>query len=191
VAFDFDAAIRWARFESGNTLARRSDPELPFLDRVAEAGPELLLDTNVYIDGLQGRAPDVVAELLKLRKSNHSTVALQELMHTVGVLDRSIPGTRTAVRQIAVVVKSIPAHRLFTPDSDTLGRAALLAGILCRRQGYGSAERFRSLQDCTLFLQAQKLGFTVLSANVRDFDCLLQLIPTGRVLLYRATAASL
>src|SRR5262249_20886506 len=142
------------------------------------------------IDGLQGRAPDVVAELLKVRKANHSTVALQELMHSIGALDSGHPGSGDAIKQIAVVVKSIPAHRLFTPDADTLGRAALLSGILCRRQGYGSAERFRALQDCTLFLQAHKLGFTVLSANLRDFDCLLQLIPRGRVLLYRPTAVA-
>jgi hypothetical protein len=37
-----------------------------------------------------------------------------------------------------------------------------------------------------LFLQAQKLGFTVLTANIADFDILLQLIPTGRALLYRS-----
>jgi phage I-like protein len=36
-----------------------------------------------------------------------------------------------------------------------------------------------------LFLQAQKLGFAVLTANIADFDYLLQLIPAGRVLLYR------
>jgi hypothetical protein len=30
------------------------------------------------------------------------------------------------------------------------------------------------------------MGFTVLTANVSDFDYLLQLIPTGRALLYRS-----
>jgi hypothetical protein len=29
------------------------------------------------------------------------------------------------------------------------------------------------------------LGFTVLTANIVDFDILLQLLPAGRVLLYR------
>ena len=36
-----------------------------------------------------------------------------------------------------------------------------------------------------LFLQAQKLGLVVLTANVSDYDILLQLIPTGRALFYR------
>jgi hypothetical protein len=36
-----------------------------------------------------------------------------------------------------------------------------------------------------LFLQAQKLGLVVLTANVSDYDLLLQLIPAGRTLFYR------
>ncbi len=41
--------------------------------------------------------------------------------------------------------------------------------------------------DCVLFVQALKLGFTVLTANIGDFDLLLQLIPGGRALFYRRT----
>jgi hypothetical protein len=36
-----------------------------------------------------------------------------------------------------------------------------------------------------LFPQAQKVGVVVLTANVSDYDILLQLIPTGRALFYR------
>lgn len=186
-AFDFDAAVRWARFDTGKTLTRRKDEELPFLGGSAEAGQELLLDTCVYIDGMQGRAPDVIADLLELRIANHSTVAVQELMHTVGVLDPGHPGTAGAIRQIGLTIKAIRPHRLFSPDPDVLGKAALLAGMLCRLQGYQRDHRLRVLQDCVLFLQAQKLGFSVLTANVSDFDYLLQLVPAGRVLLYRTT----
>jgi hypothetical protein len=183
--FDFDAAVRWARFDPQRTLSRRADVDLPFVDDQAEAGPELLLDTCVYIDGLQGRAPDSISDLLKVRLSNHSTVAVQELMHTVGVLDPAHPSTKGVIRQIGVVFDGMPAHRIFTPDTDILGRAALLSGILCRLQGYQKYARLRALQDCVLFLQAQKLGFSLLTANVSDFDYLLQLIPTGRMLFYR------
>jgi hypothetical protein len=186
VAFDFDAAVRWARFDPARTLARRDDVELPFVGDIASAGQELLLDTNVYINGIQGRAPDVVAYLLNSRLVNHSTIAIQELMHAVGVLDGRHPSTKTAIGQIAVAIKSMRPHRVFAPDPDVLGRAALLSGILCRLQGYGSTDRFRALHDCVLFLQAQKLGFTLLTANVSDFDYMLQLIPAARVLLYRS-----
>lgn len=184
-AFDFDAAIRWTRFDPGKTLARMKRGQLSFLGDSAEAGQELLLDTCVYIDGLQGRAPDVVADLLYLRLVNHSTVAVQELMHTVGVLDPRHPETKTAIKQIGVTIKGMHPRRVFAADPDVLGKAALLSGILCRLQGYRKDARFRALQDCILFLQAQKLGFSVLTANVGDFDCLLQLIPAGRVLFYQ------
>lgn len=184
--FDFDAAVRWARFDPNRTLARRQDDGLPFVDDRAVAGQELLLDTCVYIDGLQGRAPEVVADLLDIRLSNHSTVAIQELMHTVGVLDPKHPGTKGAVRQIGVTISEMKPHRIFAPDADVLGRAALVSGMLCRLQGYQKDVRLRALQDSILFLQAQKMGFTVLTANVSDFDYLLQLLPAGRVLFYRS-----
>ncbi|MFS8056979.1 DNA-binding protein [Rhizobium sp. BR 317] len=186
--FDVDSALRWARLDPGKTLARRTDEDLPFLSDAAEAGYELLLDTCVYIDGMQGRSPDAVADLLDIRQVNHSTVAIQELMHTVGVLDPGHPGTRGAIGQIKTTIAAMPEHRIFTPDADILGRGAMLSGILCRIQGYHQDARLKALHDCVLFLQAQKLGLTVLTANVRDFDYLLQLMPTSRVLLYRAVA---
>ncbi|WP_426441356.1 type II toxin-antitoxin system VapC family toxin [Bradyrhizobium genosp. P] len=183
--FDFAAALRWARFDPGATLTRRSDHRLPFAGDTPEAGQELLLDTCVYIDGLQGRAPNAVADLLKIRHANHSTIAIQELMHTVGVLDPKHLGTRVAVKQIGTLIANMPSHRIFAPDAEIAGRAALLSGMLCRLQGYQKDHKLRALQDSILFLQAQKAGFTVLTANVADFDYLLQLIPAGRVLFYR------
>ncbi|SMF21296.1 hypothetical protein SAMN02982989_5841 [Xaviernesmea oryzae] len=188
--FDFKAALRWARFDPQHTLARRRDAELPFIGGEAEAGVELLLDTCVYIDGLQGRTPDVVIDLLGVRLSNHSSVAIQELMHTVGALDPKDPRSHGAIRQIGVTISAMRAHRTFVPDADVLGRAALLSGMLCRLQGYRRDARLRALQDCVLFLQAQKLGFTVLTANVSDFDYLLQLVPAGRALFYRVRPMS-
>lgn len=184
--FDFAGSVRWARFDPGKTLARRPDEALPFLQDNVFAGQELLLDTCVYIDGLQGKAPDSVADILELRVNNHSSVAIQELMHTVGVLDPEHPGTRTAIRQIQVVIESMRSHRIFVPDIDVLGRASLLSGMLCRLQGYQRDARLRALHDCILFLQAQKLGLVVLTANVSDFDYLLQLVPSGRVIFYRS-----
>lgn len=150
--FDFDAARQWARFDPQGTLARRSDSELPFVSPGHVAGQALLLDTCVYIDQMQDRSPEILDDLISHRQVNHSTVAIQELMHAVGVLD---------------------------------GRAALLSGMLYRLQGYRGDHRLRALQDCVLFLQAQKLGLVVFTANVSDYDVLLQLIPAGRVLFYR------
>jgi hypothetical protein len=183
--FDVAKARRWARFDPARQLSRRRDAELPFVTADDLAGPPLLLDTGVYIHQLKGQAPAVVENLITTRVVNHSTVAVQELMHTVGVLDPSDPRSRAALKGIEIEIEAIPAHRLFVPDADVLGRAALLAGMLCRLQGYSKDARLKALQDCTLFLQGQKLGFTILTANVAEFDYLLQLIPAGRVLFYR------
>jgi predicted nucleic acid-binding protein len=185
VEFDFDAARRWARLVPQKTLARRADEELPFVNADRIAGQGLLLDTCVYIDQMQDRSPEVLDDLIAQRQVNHSSVAIQELMHTVGVLSPSDARTVGAVAEIGKQIKAMPPHRIFAPDIEVLGRAALLSGILCRLQGYEKDGRLRALQDCVLFLQAQKLGLVVLTANVGDYDILLQLIPAGRALLYR------
>ena len=184
-SFDFDGAIRWARFDPAKALARRTDAELPSVTDGRVAGPALLLDTCVYIDQLQNRSPDIVDRLIATRQVSHSSVAIQELMHTVGVLDPRDRRTQAAVRAIRGLIRAMPLHRVFAPDVDVLGRAALLSGILCRLQRYAGDHKLRALQDSVLFLQAQKLGFTVLTANIVDFDVLLQLLPAGRVLFYR------
>src|SRR6266852_4361100 len=145
----------------------------------------LLLDTSVYIDQMQNRSPQILDDLVAQRQVNHSTVAIQELMHTVGVLNPSDARTAGVITEIGKQIKAMPPHRIFAPDIEALGRAALLSGILCRLQRYEKAGKLRALQDCVLFLQAQKLGLVVLTANVSDYDILLQLIPTGRALFYR------
>lgn len=110
-------------------------------------------------------------------------------MHGVGRLDPAGARTADAIGGVGGLIKAIPAHRLLTPDADTLARAAMLSGMLCRLQGYARDDRLKALHDCVLFLQAQKHGLAVLTANTAEFDILLQLIPAGRVLLYRAETA--
>ncbi len=184
--FDFDAARRWARFDPQTTLTRRSDNELPFVNPGSIGGQGLLLDTCVYIDQMQDRSPQILDDLIAQRQVNHSTVAIQELMHTVGVLNPSDARTATVIDVIGKQIRAMPPHRIFAPDTEVLGRAALLSGILCRLQGYEKDGKLRALQDCVLFLQAQKLGLVVLTANVGDYDILLRLVPAGGVLFYRS-----
>jgi predicted nucleic acid-binding protein len=183
-AFDFDRAVRWAKLDRHVSLSRRRDTELPFLSS-AGPGPSLLFDTCVYIDQIQGKVPVVVDDLIEARLANHSTIAIVEMMHAVGRLDPTDSRTPDAVENIGRAIKLMRPHRLFEPDADIIGRAAILGGILSRVQAHHKDDRLRAINDCILFLQATKLGFTVLSRNIKDFDFLLQLIPTGRVLFYR------
>jgi hypothetical protein len=183
--FDFGAALRWARFDPRKTVARREDGALPFADASRIGGQGLLLDTCVYIDQMQDRTPALLDGLIAARQVNHSSVAIQELMHTVGALNPADPRTAGVIGEIGKQIEAMPAHRILAPDIQVLGRAALLSGILCRLQGYAKDAKLRALQDCVLFLQARKLGLAVLTANVSDYDILLQLLPEGRALFYR------
>nr|WP_205520786.1 DNA-binding protein [Propylenella binzhouense] len=176
---------RALRHDPKATLQRRRDEQLPFVGSEASAGNGLLLDTCVYIDQMQGRAPAVLEVLLSVRTVHHSAIAVQELLHVVGVLDPDDRRSRSVSRAVEKVIEAMPPHRLFTPDIDVSARAALYAGILSRTQGYAKDDRMRLLHDCVLYLQAAKLGLTVLTRNVVDFDLLNQLLPGGRVLFYR------
>ena len=110
-------------------------------------------------------------------------LAASEPQAHVGAPEKRRPPVTCCPR--AAKIEAMPDHRVFAPDAEVLGRAALLAGILSRLQGYARDGRLKALQDCVLFLQARKLGLTVLTANIDEFDLLLQLVPAGRVLFYR------
>lgn len=184
-AFDLDRALRWTE-RRRSARARRSEPELPFVqpDDVGAVGP-VLLDTCVYIDRMRRSAPSAVEALAETGTAFHSATALQELLHGIGALDPLDPRTASVVDRVRRQISGIARHRLQVPDADILGRAALLAGLVCRLQGYARDDRLRALHDCVLFIQALKHGLTVLTANIGDFDILTQLEPRGRVLFYR------
>jgi predicted nucleic acid-binding protein len=148
VEFDFDAARRWARFDPQRTLARRGDDGLAFVNANLIGGQGLLLDTCVYIDQMQDRSPPILDDLIAQRQVNRSSLAIQELMHTVGALNPSDARTAGVFAEIGKQIKAMPPYRIFVPDFDVLGRAALLSGILCRLQGYHKDAKLRALQDC-------------------------------------------
>lgn len=188
MAFDLAESLRRLKPEKRTRpLTRRSDQELPFVDLAQGFGPPLLLDTTVYIDVLQGRAPTEVADLLRLRLINHSTVALGELTHLFGRLDPSHANTKSTLRPIKGVINDIPPHRLSTPPAEVIAEAGIVTGIMARLNGLPKTDKQPFMNDVTLFLQALKMGCTLLSRNITDIDLIGQLVPTGRMLLYRAS----
>jgi hypothetical protein len=164
-------------------LARRADGQLPFVADAPAAGPELLLDTCVYLDMLQGRAPPEVDLLLQARIVNHSTVALAELTHRFGRLDPADARTKPALREIGSVIADIPPHRLAAPSTRAYGEAGILAGLAARLTGRGSS--IDLLNDALLYLDSQESGRVLLTANIAGFDYLDQLLPSGNLLFYR------
>jgi hypothetical protein len=192
LSFDLERALRAVKPQRRRApLVRRAERELPWVQDEAPIGVPLMLDTTVYIDVTSGRSPLDVDALITSRTCNHSTVALAELTHAFGRLDPAHPDTRVALRVVGETVRDIPSHRLHAPDRDVWGRAGMLAGAMLRLSGDKppAAER-RMLNDALLYLHAQKIGCALLTANIRDFDFLNQLIPEGRVILYRRHGAS-
>jgi predicted nucleic acid-binding protein len=188
LSFERARALRRIKPQRIGSLARRPHAELPFVHADGPfSGPQLLLDTCVYIDVLQGNAPWFLRDLLNARICNHSAVCIAEMTHVFGRLDPAHSKTAPTLAKVRAVIESeIRPTRVATPDADDWGSAGILAGVLMRVGGYGRERRQACLNDALLFAQARKYGHTVLTRNRTEFDLLSQMLPDGRVLYYDA-----
>jgi predicted nucleic acid-binding protein len=187
LSFDLAQAERALKPQrAGRALKARGATELRWAAREAKAGRPLMLDATVYLDVLQGRTSAAVDDLLRYRSIFHSAVRLAELTHAFGRLDPAHSGTRKALAALAGAIDEIPRHRLFAPDTDLWGKAGMLAGKALRlgRIPPGQGQERKLLNDSLIYLQARKVGAAVLTRNVRDFDLLEQLAPSGAVIFY-------
>jgi predicted nucleic acid-binding protein len=169
-------------------LARRPAGSLPFVTGSALLGPQLLLDTTVYIDALQSTSPREVNDLITVRVCNHSAVCLAELTHAFGRLAPGHPSTAAALAAVGKVIDGMRPHRIREPSRTVWGTAGILAGMVFRMGGYKTGQERELLNDALIFLQAVESGYVVLTANVGDFDMLGQLVPEGRVLFYNRSS---
>jgi len=187
LSFNRRRAERALKPQARGSLRVRPSNELQWAEGEAKAGLPLLIDTTVYLDTLQGKTPAAVDDLLRYRSIFHSAVCLAELTHAFGRLDPAHPGTRKALATLAGAIDDIPRHRLFAPDSDLWGKAGMLAGKALRleRIPRGQGQERKLLTDRLIYLQARKVGAAILTRNVRDFDLLEQLVPSGVVIVYR------
>lgn len=169
-------------------LRPRAESELEFLGTTSHRPDKLLYDTTVYIDILQGRFPQQGEAILRATEAWHSPVTEAELAASYRLLDPALPQTTAIIEQIAEVIDRRSGYRTITPDSEVWREAGVLSGTLARTQGYGIERQGRVLNDALLFASARKYGCAVLSRDVRAFDLLQQLDPSGRVIFYRIGA---
>ncbi|MGO8756971.1 MAG: type II toxin-antitoxin system VapC family toxin [Terracidiphilus sp.] len=165
-------------------LKPRDRSRLTFIESAQHPIPRLLLDTTVYVDGLQGRLSHGVEVALRVSELWHSTVTEAELVALAGLLDPRHRDTPQVVRQVAASVDRRPGHRVLNPDAEIWREAGILTGLLARLQQYGKGEQRRALNDALIFLTAAKHGCAVLTRNVADFDFLMQLAPFGKAVFY-------
>jgi predicted nucleic acid-binding protein len=183
--FDLARALRQLKPEKVQVApTRRQEADLPFH---GEPGPgrDLLLDTTIYIDVLQGRTQRATDDLLRLRLTHHSSVVLSELTHLFGRLDPADRRTPQALRETARMIGDIPRHRLTTPSVQASGKAGILSGLVARLSGVPAARHQATLNDALIYAHAVERGLVVLTRNIRDFDLFDQLWPADSVLFYR------
>jgi len=177
----FDPAA-WSR-----QLSHRPDAELPFDPALVPHGAALLPDSCFYIDALKGLVPPGVAALVRLptRPLLHSTVCRAELTAGSAKLPLADPRTPAPRARISSMLARMPGERLIQPSAAAWDEAGALAGTLARTQGLAKGAHLTLVFDAAVLLTALERDAVVLTANVRDFDLLLQLRPEARVLLYR------
>lgn len=186
LVFDLGTTLRRLKPEKRTRpLVRRADDALPFVDQQQNAGPPLLLDTTVYVDVLLGRSPASLDAMLRVRQINHSSVALSELTHLFGRLDPANPQTKSILSQIKGTIDDIPQHRLSAPSVQAMASAGVVAGVVARLRGLTKSEHQLFLNDACMFFQAIESGSILVSRNIVDIDFIDQIVPGGRVLLYR------
>ncbi|SEE17513.1 hypothetical protein SAMN05444161_5044 [Rhizobiales bacterium GAS191] len=188
LSFDLDRALRIIKPQRRSSqLARRPDAELNWAAKELPIGGPLMLDTTVYLDVLSGRTPAEVDKLLTYRICDHSAICLAELTHAFGRLDPEHRDTKAALKVIRETVEDVPAHRIRMADVDVWGMAGILAGTAFRLSGLPPklGHERKLLNDALIYLQALKFGCAVLTANIRDFDLLNQLMPSGRLIFYK------
>lgn len=187
---DLQRALRRVRPQRiGPAPTRRPDDDLPFIGEHASLGRAVLIDTTVYIDVLQGRAPPGLKELLRLRLVNHSSVVLSELTHLFGRLDPADSRTPGVLREVSHAIDEMPAHRLTAPSVRAASEAGMLAGLVARLAGVPAGREQAILNDALIYAQAVERGLVVVTRNAREFDLFDQLWPAESVLFYRAAWA--
>ena len=168
-------------------LTRRPDSDLLFDSEQVDPRSALLFDSCFYIDAMKGLVPPRVADLVKspARAALHSTICRAELTAGSAKLPIADPRTSGSRARIQTVLDRMLPERIVQPSTAAWDEAGSLAGTLARTQGLAKGAHLTLVLDAAILLTAVTHGAVVITANIRDFDLLLQLRPEANVLFYR------
>ena len=162
---------------------------LPKLGPAVPSGP-VVLDTNVFINAMTGRGPEVLRALLEVVPRTFVAAPTRaELAWVRGRLDPDHPGTPRVLATYNALLSQIdPAKVLIPADADWLAAGAL-AGSAARAIAGGGRrlttafDRAELISDALAAVLARAAGFTIVTADA-DFDVLARLMPGLDVLFY-------
>jgi hypothetical protein len=187
---DLAGILRWLKPERRiERLVPRDESLLTAAETASGLTGPIMPDATAYIHARQGRLPPAAVPLFS-RPLLHSPIALAEIAASVGWLDPRHPKTATRARILSTMLGRVPSQRIVELHSNVVLGAAVLAGLLARIQGYAAADYRSLLSDAMILLGARARGCTVLTANIRDFDLMTQIVADARVVFYRALPAS-
>ena len=170
--------------------AASSDPAArPKLGQQAPTGP-VVLDTNVFINGLAGRGPPVLRDLLDaLPRLFVAAPARAELAWVRGRLDPAHRDTARVLASYETLLGLVQPAKVLVPDDVDWMAAGELAGLAARTIAGGGGgiatafDRVELISDALTAILARDSGLTVITADA-DFDVLRHLLPGLDVLFY-------
>ena len=187
---DIETLLRRCRHAlSKSELILRTDDALDFLADGDMTGEQIMLDTCVYIDQMQGRLPDAVAQRVEARTSVHSPIVLGELSFLFGNLEPRDVRTKAALAAIQAMLSAIGEHRIIPLTHEDTMRGMILSGCVARLLNHQGASRRNLQNDSILAAHAARTGNLLVTRNIADFDRLSQLEPRLKVSFYRPRLA--
>jgi predicted nucleic acid-binding protein len=171
------------------TIAYRDRSLLPRLGVVAPKGP-VLLDSNVFINALAGRAPpEIEALLANLRLALVSGATVAELSWTRGRLDPAHPDTARVLAAYDGVLRLIEPTKILTPSVAQWAQAGELAGRAARGLAGGGGsiksafDRIELINDAVTAIVSLDAKAAIVTQD-GDFDLFQQLEPALEVVFY-------
>jgi len=200
-AAEIAASIEPDKFTA--SIARRMDKDLPFDPTALPNDLPVILDASFYIDAAKQKLPKPIKAFVAGRTVRHSSVVCSELSITYGILDPEHEHSSRNLKAIHAILSSIDETNIVSPSPNAWIKAGVISGALARTQ-YGAKTRSaltpvekccqqglrgRLLNDALIFLSAFEAGAILVSANIKDVDLMLRIVPIANVLLYRPLPA--
>ena len=158
--------------------------------RAVPEGP-VLLDSNVFINALAGRGPEILRTMLEmLARCFVAAPTRAELAWVRGRLDPAHPGTGKVLAAYDALLSRIDSSHVLVPNDAQWLAAGELAGRAARTIAGGGGriatafDRVELISDALTAVVAASAGLIVFTEDL-DFAVLARLLPGLQVIFYQ------